>query len=207
MQTSFIGHFGRLEKLKASEHGVSLWETVRGHEKLWDYMAYGPFDQKNAFMEFLSEIETKQDPFFYAVLDTQNKPVGWLSLMDYRSAHKVIEVGHILFSPALQRTPLATEAVYLLLKYGFEELNIRRFEWKCNNNNAPSKQAALRFGFTFEGVFRQHLLVKGLNRDTAWFSILDKEWAVLNARFKNWLSPLNFDTKGQQIKHLRDINT
>ena len=118
--------------------------------------------------------------------------------MEIRPAMRVVEVGHIVYSPALQRTPLATEAQYLLARYAFETLGYRRYEWKCNALNAPSRRAALRFGFTFEGIFRQHMIVKGRNRDTAWFSMLDSEWPARKAAFERWLAPENFDSDGRQ---------
>jgi RimJ/RimL family protein N-acetyltransferase len=132
------------------------------------------------------------------VIDAGGRAVGIATLMEIRPAMRVIEVGHIVYSPLLQRTPLATEAQYLLARYVFETLGYRRYEWKCNALNAPSRRAAERFGFTFEGVFRQHLIVKGRNRDTAWFSMLDSEWPARKAAFERWLSPENFDAAGQQ---------
>ena len=132
--------------------------------------------------------------------------VGLASLMEIRPAQRVIEVGQIIYSPALQRTPLGTEAQYLLMRYAFETLGYRRYEWKCNALNAPSRRAALRYGFAFEGIFRQHMIVKGRNRDTAWYSILDSEWPARKAAFERWLAPKNFDNKGRQKASLAKIN-
>jgi RimJ/RimL family protein N-acetyltransferase len=145
------------------------------------------------------------DPYAYAVIDAEGRAVGIATLMEIRPTMRVIEVGHIVYTPALQRTPLATEAQYLLARYIFEELGYRRYEWKCNALNAPSRRAAERFGFTFEGVFRQHLIVKGRNRDTAWFSMLDSEWPTRKAAFERWLAPGNFDAAGRQNMSLADL--
>jgi RimJ/RimL family protein N-acetyltransferase len=133
-------------------------------------------------------------------------PSGYCSLMRIESAHRVIEVGNILYLPSLQRTVGATEAMYLLARYVFDELGYRRYEWKCDANNAPSRKAALRFGFTFEGIFRQHMIVKGKSRDTAWFSMLDAEWPQRKRAFEAWLDPENFDTRGKQKTALRSIS-
>jgi RimJ/RimL family protein N-acetyltransferase len=132
------------------------------------------------------------------VVDADGRAVGILSLMEIRPAMRVIEVGNIVYSPALQRTPLATEAQYLIARYAIETLGYRRYEWKCNALNAASKRAAERFGFTYEGLFRQHMIVKGRSRDTAWFSILDSEWPARKAAFERWLAPENFDRDGRQ---------
>ena len=126
--------------------------------------------------------------------------------MEIRPAMRVIEIGHITYSPALQRTPLGTEAQYLFARYAFETLGYRRYEWKCNSLNAPSRRAALRFGFKFEGIFRQHMIVKGHSRDTAWYSMLDSEWPARKAAFERWLAPDNFDGAGRQRTSLATLN-
>ena len=128
--------------------------------------------------------------------------MGVCALMRIDAANRVIEVGHILFTPLLQRTPAATEAMYLAARYVFDDLGYRRYEWKCNNCNEPSKRAASRYGFTYEGLFRQHLIMKGRNRDTAWFSMLDSEWPARKAAFEAWLAPENFDAEGKQVRPL-----
>jgi RimJ/RimL family protein N-acetyltransferase len=161
-------------------------------------MGYGPFADEAAFLAWVPERAALADPYAYAVIDAEGRAVGIATLMEIRPAMRVIEVGHIVYTPALQRTPLATEAQYLLARYIFETLGYRRYEWKCNALNAPSRRAAERFGFTFEGVFRQHLIVKGRNRDTAWFSMLDSEWPARKAAFERWLAPANFDAAGRQ---------
>lgn len=141
---------------------------------------------------------------FHTVIDLKSdKAVGIASLMQIRPESGVIEVGHIHFSPLMQRTPLSTEAIYLMMKRVFDELGYRRFEWKCDSLNSPSCNAAKRFGFSPEGIFRQVLMYKGRNRDTAWFSIIDSEWPALKAMFEAWLTPENFDTSGQQINNLQ----
>src|SRR3974390_879944 len=147
------GRFGRIEKLDASQHAADLWQAVRGNDHVWTYMAYGPFVDAAEFLRWLRERTTLSDPYSYVVLDQSGRASGIVALMAVRTAMRVIEVGNIVLSPALQRTPLATESQYLLANYLFETLGYRRYEWKCNTLNQPSRRAALRFGFTFEGVF------------------------------------------------------
>jgi RimJ/RimL family protein N-acetyltransferase len=200
------GRYGRVEKLDAARHGASLWDCSNGHNELWPYMGYGPFADEKAFAAWLAERPGLDDPYSYAVIDKTDRAVGIVTLMEIRPAMRVIEVGHIVYTPPLQRTPLATEAQCLLAKYAFEELGYRRYEWKCNALNAPSRRAAERYGFTFEGVFRQHLIVKGRNRDTAWFSMLDIEWPARKAAFERWLQPANFDAQGKQKVSLSSLN-
>jgi RimJ/RimL family protein N-acetyltransferase len=201
------GRYGRVEKLDAARDSASLWEAVKGHDELWPYMGYGPFADEKAFAAWLAERPALEDPYSYAILDKAGRAVGIATLMEIRPAMRVIEVGHIVYTPPLQRTPLATEAQYLLAKYVFETLGYRRYEWKCNALNAPSRRAAERYGFTFEGVFRQHLIVKGRNRDTAWFSMLDSEWSARKAAFERWLAVENFDKDGRQKTSLAALNT
>ncbi len=149
---------------------------------------------------------TLEDPCFYAILDADARVLGLFALMAIRPDHRVIEVGYVAYAPALQRTPLATEAQYLLARYVFETLRYRRYEWKCDSLNAPSRRAALRYGFTFEGIFRQHMIGKGRNRDTAWFSMLDGEWPARKIAFERWLSPENFKADGMQVESLSALN-
>jgi RimJ/RimL family protein N-acetyltransferase len=192
------GHYGRIEKLDPARHGTSLWDAVSVAPTMWDYMPYGPFDSASVFQDWLAERATLVDPYVYAVISPDGRTLGIAALMAVRPDMGVIEVGHIAYSPALQRTPLGTEAQYLLARYAFETLGYRRYEWKCNALNAASRRAAERYGFTFEGIFRQHMIVKGKNRDTAWFSILDSEWPARNAAFERWLAPANFNSDGRQ---------
>jgi RimJ/RimL family protein N-acetyltransferase len=187
-----------IEKLDATRHGPDLWEAVRGHDAVWTYMSYGPFADAGAFASWLSEREQLKDPYYYAIVDRTGRAVGVFSLLEIRPAMRVVEVGHVVYSPALQRKPLATEAQYLLAKYAFETLGYRRYEWKCNVLNEASYDAALRLGFSYEGLFRQHMIVKGRSRDTAWFAMLDGKWPTRKAAFERWLSPDNFDRNGLQ---------
>ena len=192
------GRFGTVERLSAGRHRAALWTAMRGHDAIWTYLPPGPFSDPAAFDAYIAACEDNKERIFYAVVDAGGRAVGILSLMEIRPAMRVIEVGNIVYSPALQRTPLATEAQYLIARYAFETLGYRRYEWKCNALNAASKRAAERFGFTYEGLFRQHMIVKGRSRDTAWFSILDSEWPARRAAFERWLAPENFDRDGRQ---------
>jgi len=200
------GRFGRVEKLDVSRHGDELWQAVRGHDRLWTYMSYGPFADAAAFLAWLAGRAELKDPYYYAVLDANGRALGVATLVEIRPAMRVIEVGHIVYSASLQRTPLATEAQYLLARYAFETLGYRRYEWKCNAFNAASRRAAVRYGFTFEGIFRQHMIVKGRNRDTAWFAVLDSEWPARKRAFEAWLAPDNFDAAGRQKASLASLN-
>jgi RimJ/RimL family protein N-acetyltransferase len=197
------GRYGRVERLAPQRHGGDLWSALQGHDEIWTYMsAYGPFADAAAFQQWLASREQLVDPYYYTILDTSGRALGLSTLMEIRPEHRSIEVGHIVYSPALQRTPLATEAQYLLAAYVFDTLGYRRYEWKCNALNSASRRAALRFGFGFEGVLRQHMIAKGRNRDTAYFSMLDSEWPARKAAFERWLAPENFDKQGQQKTRL-----
>ncbi len=202
------GRFGRVEKLDATRHGKALWNAVKGHDQIWTYMsAYGPFSSEAAFSDWLAARATLEDPFSYAIVDASDRAVGIATLMEIRPAMRVCEVGHIVYSPALQQTPLATEAQYLLARHVFETLGYRRYEWKCNALNEPSRRAALRLGFVFEGILRQHMIAKGRNRDTAYYSMLDGAWPRCRAAFERWLAPENFDGNGRQHRRLEEIRT
>lgn len=197
------GRYGRVERLAAGRHGGDLWSALESHDDLWTYMSgYGPFVDAAAFQQWLASREELADPFYYAVIDTSGRALGLATLMEIRPEHRSIEVGHIVYSPALQRTPLATEAQYLLAGYIFDTLGYRRYEWKCNALNSPSRRAALRLGFTFEGILRQHMIAKGRNRDTAYFSMLESEWPARKVAFERWLAPENFDKQGRQKTRL-----
>ncbi len=199
------GRYGRLEKLHAGKHAGALWEAVQGHDEIWTYLFHGPFPERAAFDAYIEMVAAREDPYAYAIHDRSGRAVGFATLMEIRPAARVIEVGNILYSPLLQRTPLATEVQYLLARYAFEELNYRRYEWKCNALNAPSRRAAERFGFTYEGLFRQHMIVKGRNRDTAWYAMMDHEWPSRKSAFEAWLAPENFDANGQQKQTLEAL--
>lgn len=201
------GRFIRLEKLDAARHGDGLWEALEGpaaDRKLWDYLFVGPFPERDAFDDYLAGLEGSTDPWFYTVIDQQTGAIdGFLGLMSIVPSAGRIEIGHVTFGASMQRTPKATEAVYLLARESFA-LGNRRLEWKCNANNARSKRAAERFGFSFEGTFRQHSVFKGQNRDTAWYSIIDSEWPAVQQAFEAWLAVDNFKD-GQQIRTLEQI--
>ena len=201
------GRYGRIEKLNAA-HAASLWDAVRGHDAIWTYMSqYGPFAGAEEFSDWVHQRTILTDPYSYAIVNNGDLCLGIATLMEIKPAMRVIEVGHIVYSPALQRTPLGTEAQYLLARYAFETLRYRRYEWKCNALNAASRRAALRYGFVFEGVLRQHMIAKGRNRDTAYFSILDRDWPPRKANFERWLSHDNFTADGRQILSLSALNS
>jgi RimJ/RimL family protein N-acetyltransferase len=200
------GRFGRIEKL-APAHAETLWQAVRGHDRIWTYApSSGPFADAAAFTALIETRAGQDDPYFYAIVDAGGRAVGISALMAIRPEHRVVEIGHVVYAPALQRTPLATEAQFLLARYAFETLGTRRYEWKCDALNAASRRAALRYGFTFEGILRQHMIAKGHNRDTAWYSILDSEWQACKAAFERWLAPDNFAADGRQIVSLSTLN-
>ena len=181
----------------AVEHALALHAATAQDASLWDYMGDGPYQDLAAFEAGWKKKCDAVDTVFYTILVDQ-APVGYASLMRIDLGNACIEVGNIMYSPAFKRTPAATEVQYLLARYVFDELGNRRYEWKCNDRNAPSRRAALRYGFQFEGIFRQHMIIKGLNRDTAWFSILDSEWPARKVAFEAWLDPGNFNERGQQ---------
>ena len=200
------GETVRLEPVDAARQAGDLFTASEGAPALWDYLAYGPFANRRVFTEWLEERASSRDPLFFAVVDRASGVAqGMASLMRIKPDHGVIEIGHIWFAPALQRTRQATEAIYLLARHAFDDLGYRRFEWKCDALNRPSRRAAERFGFVYEGVFRQHMVVKGRNRDTAWFSIIDGEWPAVRAAFEAWLAPENFDSEGRQRKSLAEV--
>jgi RimJ/RimL family protein N-acetyltransferase len=200
------GRYGRVERL-GSRHAAELWQAYAGHDHIWTYMSgYGPFPDAAAYSHWFASRLPLDDPYSYAVVDPSGRALGIATLMEIRPAMRVIEVGHIVYSPALQRRPLGTEAQYLLARYAFETLGYRRYEWKCNALNAASRRAALRYGFVYEGTLRQHMIGKKRNRDTAFFSMLDCEWPARKAAFERWLAPENFDSEGRQRTSLRALN-
>jgi RimJ/RimL family protein N-acetyltransferase len=200
------GGYGRLEKLRP-DHWPDLWDALAGHDHVWTYIsADGPFSEASDFAAFIAQRAAAEDPYAYAIIDARDRAVGYVTLLRINPQMRVIEVGHVLYSPRLQRTPLGTETQYLLARYIFETLGYRRYEWKCNALNAPSRRAALRYGFIYEGTFRQHMIAKGHNRDDAWFSMLDSEWPARKRNFERWLEPGNFDEKGAQKISLAALN-
>lgn len=197
------GRYARLEPL-GPQHTADLFRAAAGQEQRFTYLFEGPPPSEAAMGDWVARATSKDDPLYFAVIDrATGRAEGRQSLMRITPEHGVIEVGGIYWGPAISRTRVTTEALFLHARYVFDELGYRRFEWKCNALNEPSKAAAQRLGFTFEGVFRQHMIVKGQNRDTAWFSMLDSEWPRIRDAFERWLEPANFDANGTQKTKLR----
>jgi RimJ/RimL family protein N-acetyltransferase len=202
------GRYVMLEALDPAVHGESLWVHLGGEPNagVWVYVFDGPYLERAAFDAELARKAVSRDYLFYAIVENDSqRAIGLAAYLNIHAAQRSIEVGSILYSPALQRTRGATEAMYLMARHAFEDLGYRRYEWKCNSLNEPSRRAAARYGFTFEGIFRQHLIVKGRNRDTAWFSMLDGEWPARKAAFERWLEPVNFDAEGRQRSALSQL--
>ena len=198
-----------LQPFDQAAHADALYQGSHGPESdaQWRYMGDGPYPSLAAYREAFAKKQSSLDPLFWAIVENATgHPVGQASYLRIEPAHRVIEVGNILFTPALQRTIGATEAMYLMARHAFEDLGYRRYEWKCNAANQPSRRAALRLGFTFEGIFRQHMIVKGQSRDTAWFAMLDSEWPARKANLEHWLAPANFYPDGRQKESLADLN-
>jgi RimJ/RimL family protein N-acetyltransferase len=221
------GRYLTLEPLNADRHTAALWDAVRGHDEIWTWLSDGPYERRADLCRALADKQVSTSTVFLAILPErllappaqpaevgQAAPAGcpagagypaaagYASYMRIEPAHGVIEVGNILFSPGLQRTRAATEAMYLMARHVFDDLGYRRYEWKCNAQNEPSRRAALRLGFSFEGVFRQHMVIKDRNRDTAWFAMLDHEWPARKQAFERWLDRANFDSMGIQRTRL-----
>ena len=195
-----------LVPLDPDRHGDDLFAAAQGADATWYYLPYGPFASKDDFMRWLRAHASTADPLAFAVVDRDGRAArGIATFMSIVPDHGVIEIGHIWLSPSLQRTRQATEAIYLMSRHAFDDLGNRRLEWKCDAANAASRRAAERFGFVYEGVFRQHRMVKGRNRDTAWYSITDAEWPSRRAAFEAWLAPSNFDAAGHQRRSLADV--
>jgi RimJ/RimL family protein N-acetyltransferase len=198
-----------LRPVDAAGDAASLYSASHppeGDERIWTYLPYGPYDNADALEERLHEAAASEDPLFFAIAPLPDEqPLGIASYLRITPEEGAIEIGHIWFGTPLQRTPAATEAIFLLARHAFDDLGYRRLEWKCNALNEASRRAAERFGFTFEGVFRHHQVVKGRNRDTAWYSIVDDEWPAIRAAFESWLAPDNFDQDGRQRSSLREL--
>lgn len=204
------GRLIRLEPLDAERHGRDLFaeshDESEAARRLWDYLAYGPFESEAAMTRWLADCAAQQDPLFYALVDrASGHAKGVASYLRITPAHGVIEIGHIWFSPSLQRSTAATEAIFLLIAHAFEGLGYRRVEWKCNALNEGSRAAARRFGFRYEGTFYRHQVVKGHNRDTAWYALIDEDWTRVGEAFRRWLAPENFDEAGRQRRRLYDL--
>jgi RimJ/RimL family protein N-acetyltransferase len=203
---TLTGRFVTLEPLSAARHAHALWQAVHGHDQVWDWLADGPYGSEADLAAALALKETGAAARFFALIQAAaGQAAGYASYMRMDPANGVIEVGNVMFSPALQRTPAATEAMFLMARHIFEDLGYRRYEWKCNALNLPSQRAAKRLGFTFEGIFRQHMIVKSRNRDTAWFAMLDSEWPARKRAFEAWLAEENFDAEGRQIRALGEF--
>ncbi len=202
------GRYCRIEPVNVERHAADLFDAYSSatDSRDWTYLAVGPFESLTAYREHLTRMAASPDPLHYAVIDlATGKAIGALALMRIDRANGVIEVGHVTYSPRLKRTRIATEAMFLLMTQWFEKLGNRRFEWKCDSLNEPSRAAALRYGFTFEGIFRQAIVYRERNRDTAWFSIIDSEWPALRSSYTRWLEDGNFDAQGQQVERLVDL--
>lgn len=172
---------------------------------MWTYMPYGPFPTLSDYREWIDAHCLDDDPMFFTIVDSTGSPAGVASYLRIQPSIGVLEVGHIAYAPPLQRVPAGTEAMYLMMRRAFEELGNRRYEWKCDALNAPSRRAASRLGFTFEGIFRQATIYKGRNRDTAWYAVIDREWPTLREGFERWLDPANFDRQGRQLRPLASL--
>jgi RimJ/RimL family protein N-acetyltransferase len=201
------GRFCRVEPLEPDLHAASLHaaNSLDVEGRMWTYLPYGPFDSLEGYRAWVEVSCRGEDPLFYAIVDNGiGKATGLASYLRIGPRGGSIEVGHLAYSPLLQRTPAATEAMYLMMERAFV-LGYRRYEWKCDALNAPSRAAAQRLGLSFEGVFRQAAVVKGRNRDTAWYAAIDQEWPALDDAFSRWLAPANFDEQGQQRVSLSDL--
>lgn len=207
--TALEGRIVRLVGIDPALHAADLFEAASGPgtDATWLYIPDGPFLEFEALRDHLARLAGSPDPLIFAVTERgSGRALGYAAFMRIDPANRVIEVGHVVFTPRLQRTPAATEAIFLMMRHVFDDLGYRRFEWKCNALNAPSRRAALRFGFTYEGTFRNHTIVKGRSRDTAWYSITDDEWPARKTAFERWLAPDNFGPDGGQRLPLSGLN-
>jgi RimJ/RimL family protein N-acetyltransferase len=203
------GHYLRIEPLDTARHLNGLYQEAAIADteaaRRFTWLPEVPPADPNDLRLWMDKAAASPDPLFFALIDrATGRVAGRQSLMRIDPTFGVIEIGNIYWGPTIARKPAATEALFLAARHVFDDLGYRRFEWKCNNSNDPSKKAALRFGFQHEGVFRQHMIVKGLNRDTAWFAMTDKDWRALRPGYEAWLDPANFDAQGQQIRRLED---
>lgn len=201
------GRVCRVEPLRIEDHAAALFEAfaAEGAKLGWSYLPYGPFGTREEFEDWIRATCLSDDPMFFAFVDvTSEKAVGLASYLNINRTYGTIEVGHVHFAPAMQRSRIASEAMYLMMRHAFEA-GYRRYEWKCNMLNARSRAAAQRFGFSYEGIFRQHMVVRGENRDSAWYACIDGEWPALKMAFETWLDDANFDADGEQIQRLADL--
>ncbi len=207
-RASLQGRFARIEMLDADAHAAQLYAANAADRegRIWTYLPYGPYTEESVYRDWVAGMAKSEDPLFHAIIDqASGKAVGVASYLRIDAPVGVIEVGHINYAPALQRTAAASEAMYLLMKRVFDELGYRRYEWKCDALNAPSRAAAERLGFTYEGLFRQATIYKGRNRDTAWYAIIDKDWPKIRAVYEAWLAPGNFDGGGKPRRRLSEM--
>jgi RimJ/RimL family protein N-acetyltransferase len=207
-RTPIEGRYCKIEPIDPEAHGEALFTAISADTdgSSWTYMGYGPFASFAEYRSWMTSTCLGDDPRFHTVFDgPSGQPAGVASFLRIDPKFGVIEVGHIHYSPRLQRTRAATEAMYLLMRRVFEELGYRRYEWKCDALNQPSRLAATRLGFTYEGTFRQAMIYKGRNRDTAWFAMIDREWPALKAAYEAWLDPSNFDAEGRQRRSLQPL--
>jgi RimJ/RimL family protein N-acetyltransferase len=208
-RTVLRGRLVTIAPIDPAEHEHALYEGThgRGREALWLYLAEGPFPDRGSFRAYLEKRAKSDDPLSFAIIaNATGRAAGHAAYMRITPEHRVIEVGNIFYTPMLARSAAATEAMYLMARHVFEDLGYRRYEWKCNALNEPSRRAALRLGFSFEGVFRRHMIQKGRNRDTAWYAMTDQEWPLRKASFQDWLSPANFDETGRQRARLSSFS-
>jgi RimJ/RimL family protein N-acetyltransferase len=206
--TTLAGRFVTVTGLDPARDAASLYDDTHGDDsdETWRYLFDGPYPDRAAFDEALAAKAQSADPLFFAILDnTSGQAVGAAAYMRIDPPNRVIEVGSIVYGRKLRRTAGATEAMYLMARHAFETLGYRRYEWKCHALNEPSRRAAVRLGFTFEGVFRQHMIIKGRSRDTAWYSMIDTEWPARRRAFEAWLAPSNFDAEGRQRHTLAEL--
>jgi RimJ/RimL family protein N-acetyltransferase len=204
-----VGRYCRVEPLDPDRHAADLFaaNSVDAEHRMWTYLRYGPFDSLEQYQLWMRTFCLANDPLFFAIIDAKShRAVGVASFLRIDPGDGFIEVGHLAFSPRLQRTPAATESMFLMMKRAFE-IGYRRYEWRCDALNAPSRAAAQRLGFSYEGVFRQAGVYKGRSRDTAWFAAIDREWPALRLAFERWLDPANFDAQGHQRTRLADLRS
>ncbi len=209
-RTALVGRLCRLEPLDAERHAAALHAAYAEDRegRLWTYLPYGPFASAADYATWVASVQALDDPLFFAIADpSSGRPFGVASYLRIDPPNGVIEVGHLCFAPALQATTAATEAMFLMMRRAFDELGYRRYEWKCDALNEPSRAAAERLGFVHEGIFRQAVVTKGRSRDSAWYSIIDREWPALRSAFEAWLRPANFDAEGRQRRRLAELVT
>ena len=206
---NITGQHVQLEPLDPAKHTEALYQEGHSTEqglKIWDYLAYGPWPDEEAYRATLAQQAASFEPIFFAIRDlTTNQVCGQASFLDMNPINGVIEIGHIWFGPSLQKTRAATEALFLMLSHAMDDLKYRRMEWRCNALNQGSRKAAARLGFRFEGIFFNHMIFKGKNRDTAWYSILDNEWPEVRAIISQWLDNANFDEQGLALSSLGEL--